>query len=149
VSWFAPTQTYVETIWEISPPDEKKKEPGKGATAEITLRPLNAGDQADIMDILRTEYGDEDKSQLAIGSMRMLAVERAVIDWTIPGPKPSPESIRALSPPVFEQVYGAVRLGDVHPTLPQAVAGKSNGEGPGNVVESSARRRSPSSTAVP
>src|SRR5580765_3899864 len=105
---------------------DKVKKKGVGDMATVTLRALNAGDQADIQDILRMEMGDDsERSQLALGSMRRMSVEKALIDWTIPGPKPTPESIRALAPEVFEQIYSYVRLGNDHPTSPPAETGQS------------------------
>ncbi len=60
--------------------------------------------------------GDEAKSSLALGTMRLLSVERAVVDWDIPNSKPTPEAIRALTPDVFTQIYEHIDLGDESPT---------------------------------
>src|SRR5262245_763965 len=114
------------------------------------MRALNAGDQADIQDILRMEMenADETRSQLAVGSMRRMSVERAVVDWSIPGPKPTPESIRSLSPEVFEQIYSYVRLGNLHPTSPQPDPSANGADAPSAAASSSKPKRTPSSAAA-
>lgn len=127
--FFQSRDTYVETIWSDAPPetngDGHEVKPGQGNTAEVTYRPLNAGDHAAIQDVLRSTNQDEDRWALELGSMRILAVEKAVVDWTIPGAKPTPESIRQLAPPVFDQIYAHVRLGSENPTLPPS---QTNGD---------------------
>lgn len=154
MSWFTSTDTYAVEVWSIAAPERNgdgTEKPGEGETATVTMRPLNAGDQADIQDILRMEYsddeGDDNRSQLAIGSMRRMSVEKACVDWNIPGPKPTPEAIRQLAPVVFEQIYAHVRLGNVHPTLPPAPEKKPPSE-PTDEKPSSARKPTPSSEAA-
>ena len=98
--FFISTELYER---EVTAPD--------GSTGKVRLRRLNAGDQAAIQDTLRMAIGDEADAALKIGTMRMLTVSRALVDWDLPGPKPSPEAISQLEPDVFEQIYGFVEIG--------------------------------------
>lgn len=101
--WFTPTQTYVKTI----------KDPESDETATVTLRPLNAQDRAAIEDTLQM-HGDSEGQvtpQMKLGTMRMLTVTRATVDWSIPGPKPNETTIASLDPRVFEQLWDAVSFG--------------------------------------
>jgi len=151
--WFTSTDSYTETIYSVSGPEldesgKVTKEP-VGDKATVTMRALNAGDQADIQDILRMEMGDDsDRSQLALGSMRRMSVEKSLIDWSIPGPKPTPESIRQLSPEVFEQIYSYVKLGNVHPMSPPAEPEKNGTSAPAEDESSSKTRPARSSVAT-
>lgn len=96
-----------------------------GEEGKVVLRRLNAGDQAAIQDTLRMSISEDADASLAIGTMRMITVTRALIDWSWPGPKPSPESISQLEPEVFEQIYSHVEMG-TPPTIPES--GEGNGE---------------------
>lgn len=98
MGWFTETSTY-----------EKPVKSPEGEEATVTYRRLNAGDLAEIQDSLRV-LEDSGDTTLAIGTMRQLTVQKAVVNWTIPGPKPSVEAIAQLDPKVFEQVYGGVEL---------------------------------------
>lgn len=98
--FFITTEPYKR---EITAPDGEK--------GECTLRRLNAGDQAAIQDTLRMSLSEDADASLAIGTMRMLTVQRALIDWNWPGPKPSQESISQLEPEVFEQIYSFCEIG--------------------------------------
>lgn len=117
--FFVEAGTYVR---EITSPD--------GETAEVTLRRLNAGDQAAIQDALRMSMDDENSdASPSIGTMRVLTVRRALLDWTIPGSKPTPETISMLEPEVFEQIYSHCEIG-TPPTPEQKESASSNGEAP-------------------
>jgi len=119
VSFFIAVEPYKR---EITAPDGEK--------GEVTMRRLNAGDQAAIQDTLRMTLGDETETSLAMGTMRMLSVQRAVLDWSWPGPKPSSESISQLEPEVFEQIYSFVEIG-TPPTPAPSTAGTEAPTEPG------------------
>lgn len=61
-----------------------------------------------------SENGDM-RPEMKLGTMRMLSVTRAVVDWTIPGPKPNADTIAALHPSVFEQLWDAISFGTSGP----------------------------------
>lgn len=126
--FFISTESYTREVWSEAPPDEKKGTPGRGEKGTITLRRLNAGDQAEIQDRLRMSFEDND-ARPAIGTMRMLTVQRALLDWDFPGPKPSPESIAQLEPEVFEQIYSHCEIG-TPPTPPETEQAPENGSAP-------------------
>lgn len=100
-------------------PYEKEIEAPDGEKGTVTLRRLNAGDQAAIQDTLRMSISEDEAADasMAIGTARMLTVNRALINWSWPGPKPSPEAISQLEPSVFEQIYSHVEIG-TPPTKP-------------------------------
>lgn len=100
MGFFISAETYTKTI---KSPD--------GEEGEVTLRRLNAGDQAAIQDTLRMSLDENADASLAIGTMRMLTVERALVKWSWPGPQPSPEAISQLEPEVFEQIFSFVEIG--------------------------------------
>lgn len=116
--FFITAETYTKTV---------KGSGGEEGT--VTLRRLNAGDQAAIQDTLRMSLDEGSDASLAIGSMRMLSVERALIDWDWDGPKPSPEAISQLEPEVFEQIYSFVEIG-TPPTPEQKESPSTDGETP-------------------
>ena len=99
----------------------------EGEEGTVTLRRLNAGDQAAIQDTLRMSLSEDADASLALGTMRMLTVQRAVIDWDWPGPKPSSESIAQLEPDVFEQIYSFCEIG-TPPTQEEASASENGTE---------------------
>lgn len=89
---------------------------------QVTLRPLSAGDKADITDAVRISIAraaDEDdegaegsSAELRIGAQRLLTVNAAVVAWTLPKPK-SLSTVRALHPSVFDQIYAEVSWGGI------------------------------------
>jgi hypothetical protein len=98
--FFISTEPYKRTV--LSPDGEE---------GVVTLRRLNAGDQAAIQDTLRMSLSEDADAALALGTMRMLTVQRALMDWSWPGAKPTPESIAQLEPEVFEQIYSFCEIG--------------------------------------
>lgn len=127
--FFTNIETYVREVWSEKPPDEKKGTPGKGEKATVTLRRLNAGDQAAIQDTLRMGIGEGADATPALGTMRMLTVQKSLVDWTLPGPKPSPEAISQLDPEVFDQIYAHCEIG-TPPTDQQEKPSPQDGETP-------------------
>lgn len=101
MAWFVDAQNYSRTI----------RDPESGEEAQVTLRPLNAGDRAMLEDTvqLQAESGDP---QVLLGTMKRLTVERAVVDWTLPLAA-TPETLRSLHPDVFEQIFSFVSFGSV------------------------------------
>lgn len=106
--WFVERTTYERTI----------RHPDTKAEAVLTMRPLNAGDRAEFNEIRLLSSDDGSgggEGQLRPGRMQLLAVERAVVAWTIPGPGPTAEAIAQLDPRVFDQIYGHVSFGNPDP----------------------------------
>lgn len=102
MSFFTKTDTYRITITD---PDSQE-------TAEVELRPLNAGDQAMFSDTIAMT-GDQEPS-VRLGSLRLLMVERAIVSWTL-DVSPTRASIEQLTIPVFEQIFEAVNAGESPP----------------------------------
>lgn len=121
--WFVERTTYERTI----------KHPS-GAEATVTFRPLNAGDRAELNEIrLLSNEDGSGSGKLEPGRMQILAVARAVVSWTIPGPGPSEESIQQLDPRVFDELYKNVSFGnppaeEAKPESPLHVAGERRAE---------------------
>lgn len=92
-------KTYRRTIW---------KDPGERTIAigQVELRPLDAGDQAELGE-LRVQGN---RQTIDAGIMRLLLVEKALVSWTFRAPV-APEAIRRLSPIYLEQIYAAVDVG--------------------------------------
>jgi len=116
MAWFTPTETYTREVWDEAAPVESENgneaQPGRGEVAVVTLRMLNAGDMAELQDRLKMSMSDENEdASVYLGTLRRLTVQKALIDWTIPGPKPSPEAISQLEPHVFEQIYAHCSIG--------------------------------------
>ena len=121
---------------------EKTVKTPDGEEGVVTLRRLNAGDQAAIQDTLRMSLSEDADASLAIGTMRMLTVERALVKWDWPGPQPSPEAISQLEPEVFEQIFEAVEIG-TPPTAEQTEQTPENGKAPqAETAKSEARPKS-------
>ena len=107
------------------PEPYKREVEFEGEKGEITLRRLNAGDQAAIQDTLRMSISEDSDASLAIGTMRMLTVQRALLDWDW-HPKPTPETIAQLEPDVFEQIYSFCEIG-TPPTERASANGSQDG----------------------
>jgi hypothetical protein len=97
-------------------PYEREIEAPSGEKGTVKLRRLNAGDQAAIQDTLRMSINEDADASMAIGTMRMLTVRRALVGWSWM-PSPTPETISQLEPEVFEQIYSYCEMG-TPPTLP-------------------------------
>jgi hypothetical protein len=111
ISFFSDGETY----WR----DIRRKVGGKERVERIELRPLMAGDRADLQDAVRfgvtDEEGDETgATELRVGTMRLLTVTRALVSWTLPKAI-SLSSVRALHPDVFSQIYDEVSWGEIPP----------------------------------
>lgn len=117
--FFIKTEPYTR---EVEAPDGEK--------GTVTLRRLNAGDQAAIQDTLRMSLSEDADASLAIGTMRMLTVNRALLDWSWPGPKPSPEAVSQLEPEVFEQIYAFVEIGSPPTRSQDGVPQTADGQTP-------------------
>jgi hypothetical protein len=129
VAWFTSTETYTCEIWSEAAPVEKENgnaaRPGRGDVATVTLRRLNAGDTVELQDRLKMSMEDDNQdASVYLGTMRRLTVQKAVLDWSIPGPKPSPEAIAQLEPHVFEQIYAHCSIGTPTPG-PQAAPNRA------------------------
>lgn len=121
-------------------PYEREIESPSGEKGTVKLRRLNAGDQAAIQDTLRMSLGDDGTdSSLALGTMRMLTVKRALIDWSW-RPSPTPELIAQLDPDVFEQIYSHVEMG-VPPTSTNGASASTSQDGE-TVTPKKTRQRS-------
>jgi hypothetical protein len=106
---------------------------------QVTLRPLSAGDRAAIQDLTRVSSGGEDVG-LQLGTMQMLTVTRAVVTWTLPQP-PTAETIAALHPDLFEQIFELTSFGEIPAEEGAAAADplaeSSSGSSEPSAVESS------------
>lgn len=78
-----------------------------GEKASVTLRKLNAGDQAAIHDSIAVS---EDAAEIKLGTIKLLMVTRAVEKWDLPL-APTEASIKSLEPAVFDQIVEAVEFG--------------------------------------
>lgn len=84
-----------------------------GAESSVTMRPLNAGDQAEFNEIQLLSDGEGGgEGVVRPGRIKILTVERAVVSWTIPGPGPTAETIAQLDPFVFEQLFELASFGN-------------------------------------
>lgn len=85
-------------------------DPRDGEAWKVTLRVLNAGDEAILRDETRVRTDDEDGAMsLPMGSLRLLTVDRAVVSWTLPLPK-SAAAIEVLHDGIFDQIYKECRF---------------------------------------
>lgn len=101
--WFVQRETYTRKILH----------PASKAEAEVTMRPLNAGDRAEFNEIRLLSDGEGGgEGVLQPGRIQLLTVERAVVEWTIPGPGPTAASIAQLEPNIFEQLWDLVSFGN-------------------------------------
>jgi hypothetical protein len=111
--WFVSDETY----------ERKVRDPESGEIGTVTMRPLAAGDRLRSIDLARMsaaagldlenlEDGDEVELQVPMGRCTLLAVEAAVVAWSLPQP-PTPDTIRALKPNVLEQIFSHVAIGAV------------------------------------
>jgi hypothetical protein len=113
-SWFVQPETYEREVHLYEGEGDAKK---VVATEKVTLRPLNAGDRAEIDDAIRIEFADatDDEEakvspQVRIGTMKRLVVSRALVSWTLELPV-SEATLSQLQPDVFEQIFGHTSFG--------------------------------------
>lgn len=100
--WFTPRDTYERPI----------VHPESGAEATVTYRPLNAGDRAELNEMRVLDDGaGGGEGRYSLAQQQLRATEMAVVAWTLPGPSPTPESIRQLDPKVFDLIYKHVSFG--------------------------------------
>lgn len=104
MAFFVKNLTYTRTI----------KDPESGEEATVTLRPLNAGDRAELQDLTRMSGGDDGGAELRLGAMQLVTLKRAIVDWTLPEPTTA-EAIAGLHPDVFDAIYEYVSWGAVPP----------------------------------
>lgn len=87
-------------------------------TMTVELRPLDAGDMAELQEIRLRENG----GAVAIGENKLLAVEKAIVGWSLPT-APTRDAIRQLNPIVFEKLWELVDVGE-GPTVPASEPAK-------------------------
>lgn len=75
-------------------------------TAEVELRPLTAGDMAELNQLNL----ENDGPALRLGKAKLRAVELALVGWSL-GPI-TRETIEQLNPMVFEQIHDLVDAGE-------------------------------------
>ena len=119
--------TYTETFED---PD------GGSETLEVELRVLNAGDKAELEDLIAMDVDEEERltAGMKLGTMKLLTVSRAIVRWRIldaadagPMPAPSPDVIRRLHPATFEAIFDRIRFGGASPlAASSASAGESS-----------------------
>lgn len=76
-------------------------------TATVSLRPLNAGHVARMNELKLKSDG----ASIDLGAAKVLAVEFALVDWSLPTPITA-DTIKQLNPMVFEQIYELVDGGE-------------------------------------
>jgi hypothetical protein len=88
-------------------------DPRDGEKWTVTLRTLNAGDDAALRDetVLETDESGVDRTRVPMGRLRMLSVQRAIVNWTLPSP-PTAETIGMLHEEIFDQIYANVRFSE-------------------------------------
>lgn len=128
---FAGTEPYEFTLVDKSDKEEWT----------VWLRPLNAGDQAKLLDQMAVEEGenedDRDVTKPRLGTVKLLLVNEAVIRWTLPQP-PTPHTIAALRPDLFDLLYDATKFaGDElgNPTSPASSTDAAPSTTPGTTSE--------------
>ena len=96
--WFVKSDVVRHTI----------RHPQSGAEAEVELRPLTAGDVA-VLNEIRLNAGGG--GAIALGEAKLLAVERALVGWSLPQAI-TRDTIAQLNPLVFEEIYRLVDGGE-------------------------------------
>jgi hypothetical protein len=89
--------------------------PDTADTAEVELRQLDAGAQAEIQDTLVVRLAQEAGQgedvdvdvQAKMGTLKLITVEKAIVRWTLPVDV-TPAVIRQLHPKVLEQIFTAI-----------------------------------------
>lgn len=91
---------------------EREEEIRAAMTAEVELRPLNAGDMA-LLNELRLE---QDGASIQLGAVKLRTVQLALVGWSLQENgtlKPiTPDTIKQLNPFVFDQIYRLVDVGE-------------------------------------
>lgn len=93
----------------------------------VELRPLDAGDRAAIRDSLAMELdaqGEAASVQARLGTIEILTVEKAVVDWTLT-PGPSRATIGRLRPDVLEAIRDQTAWGKIPVPKPAEEADKA------------------------
>jgi hypothetical protein len=90
----------------------------------VTLRPLMAGDRADIQDQLRIQIADSDDDdddgadantnvlQLRPGTNRLMSVAAALVSWELEV-APTLSAVRSLHPAVVDQIFAEISWGKI------------------------------------
>jgi hypothetical protein len=108
--WFVPGETYRREL----------RHPDSGEESYVVLRPLNAGDRAELEDTVQIEAGEQredgeeavPRTTVRMGLMKLLTVERAVVEWGLPV-SPTRETIRRLDPEVLDAIFALVSFGGI------------------------------------
>lgn len=87
--------------------DEAIKAERARLTGWVELRPLNAGHVAQMNELKLKSDG----ASIDLGAAKVLAVEFALVNWSLPSP-PTSDVIKQLNPMVFEQIYELVDGGE-------------------------------------
>lgn len=106
----------------------------KERVEKVELRPLMAGDRADLQDAVRIAMADDEGeetggTELRMGTMRILTVAKAIVSWSLPQ-APTVSTVRALTDEVFNKIYDEVSWGEVPAEpkeTPETPLGDSNG----------------------
>lgn len=103
MDWFVSRETYDREV--AHPDDENEK-------ITVTLRPLNAGDRAELQE-MRIGAGDdgEGEGRVSLARQQVHAVQLALVAWSLPQAV-SPETIAQLDPRVFDGIYKHVSFGN-------------------------------------
>lgn len=114
------------------------EDPETGETITVTLRKLNARDDAALRDSMRMMGGEEEDEvnfELRLGTWQLLTVQRSIVGWDHPtDPPPTPDLVGDLHPDVFDAIYQAVERGSgikppeadgEHPTREASASGET------------------------
>jgi hypothetical protein len=111
MGFFSNGDTYKRTL-------TRTDDAGTEEKLEVELRPLMAGDRADLQDQLRILLDDGDEAaegnvlSLRPGTNRILTVAAAIVAWNLPL-SPSVSSVRALQPDVLDWLFGEISWGSI------------------------------------
>ena len=88
---------------------ERAIEASSGEKFRATFRALNAGDRAEFNEVKL--IAGEDAS-VPYGTIQILMVVRALVEWDISDLPITEDTVRALDPNVFDRLFEAVSLGN-------------------------------------
>lgn len=109
--WFTRRDTYDRTI---EHPDDSE------AKITVTLRPLNAGDRAELQEMQIVDDGEGGgEGKVSLARQQVRAMQLALVAWSLPEAL-SPDTIAQLEPKVFDAIYKHVSFGNPKTDEPEA-----------------------------
>jgi hypothetical protein len=112
-SWFTTREPYDREV--VHPKDPEAK-------MTVTLRPLNAGDRAELQEMQITGGEDgEGEGKVSLARQQVRALQLALVAWSLPEAV-SPDTIAQLEPAVFDAIYAHVSFGNPKAEEPKGKA---------------------------